>query len=420
VPLEFKPEVRADGSFEVLVDAETLSVFAIDPERRRSGFAVIDQGDSEVELAMEPLASFDGTLLDDEGQPLTDHTVKLSLKEAFRKTIVSQRTDEEGRFQFAGVPAGVPLRVDLEDESEEPGYYLLGIERLFEPGEVRENERISARRRDTGAQPAAPPAPLADRVVQLCHDVRVSGMHALVMLMGDDDPEVITTTGRLLDFEEVRPVLGFLPLRVRADQVERESEAIADFGWPRPAPGEIVLVALDGAQETIATLRIDAELEDEAVALGSEFLQEHGPPARDARVALAEAKREAKSSDRRVWVVFGGPRCAPCVRLARWMDEQHEALEKDFVIVKVLGGLDEHSAEISAEFPDSERHGVPWYAITDPDGSVLATSEGPLGNIGFPGSLEGFRHLRRMIDLSAQRMTPDDVDALIDSLASGR
>jgi hypothetical protein len=116
------------------------------------------------------------------------------------------------------------------------------------------------------------------------------------------------------------------------------------------------------------------------------------PPTRNAQLLLADARREAKGSGRRVWIVYGGPRCAPCFSLARWMDDHHTTLEKDFVIVKVMEVIDEHVSEVIAKLPWKPRDGIPWFAITEPDGTVLATSESPLGNIGFPSSVEGIRH----------------------------
>ncbi len=63
-----------------------------------------------------------------------------------------------------------------------------------------------------------------------------------------------------------------------------------------------------------------------------------------------------------------------------------------------------------------KKHGIPWHAITEPDGTVLTTSDGPLGNIGMPSSVEGIRHFRRMLQSTARRMSTGDIDKLIESL----
>ena len=98
------------------------------------------------------------------------------------------------------------------------------------------------------------------------------------------------------------------------------------------------------------------------------------------------------------------------------MDDHHATLEKDFVIVKVMEAIDEQVAEVTNKLPIKTRS-IPWFAITEPDGAVLATSESAFGNIGFPASVEGARHFRQMLDRTAKRLTSDDLDGLVKSLA---
>jgi hypothetical protein len=205
-------------------------------------------------------------------------------------------------------------------------------------------------------------------------------------------------------------------LRVTAAQLKTEAATLAGYGWPIPGPGEIVLVALNGDRVTIAARHIAADMLDDAVGVGMAFLKQNMPPARDARALLTAASEEAQKSGRRVWIVVAGPRCGPCFLLARWMDEHHTVLEKDYVIVKVMDGVDEHVAGVIEKLPPHERS-IPWHVIAEPDGTVLATSEGPLGNIGFPGSVEGIRHFRRMLDLTVRRLKSDEVDGLVRSFS---
>jgi Thioredoxin-like len=181
-----------------------------------------------------------------------------------------------------------------------------------------------------------------------------------------------------------------------------------------------VLVALDGDQKTIAAQRIVTKNVAAAVNTGADFLKQHRPPARNATTLLAEARSEAKRSGRRVWVIQGGPRCGPCFRLARWIEGHHETLDKDYVVVKLMDGVDEHVNEAIAGLPIKDGDGIPWFAFTEPDGTILAISRGPAGNIGFPTSVEGIRHFRQMLDRTVQRMTPDEVNRLINSLSSVR
>ena len=96
--------------------------------------------------------------------------------------------------------------------------------------------------------------PLAKSVENLCRNARPSGMRALVALLGDDSGDAARTIDQLFDYddERTRAVLSYLTLRVDPAQLKSEAAALTKYGWPKPAPGEIVLVALDGDQKTIA------------------------------------------------------------------------------------------------------------------------------------------------------------------------
>ncbi len=247
-------------------------------------------------------------------------------------------------------------------------------------------------------------------------------MRVLVALLGDDSGDTVRTIDQLFNYdnERTRAVLNYLTLRVGAGQLEREATIISEYGWPRPAPGEIVLVVLNGDRKMIAAQRIAASKVATALDIGVDFLNQNKPLARNALTLLAEARREAKRSGRRVWLIEGGPRCSPCFRLARWILDQHAILDKDYVIVKLMAGIDEHVTEAIAGLPIKDGDGIPWFTITEPDGTILAISRGPLGNIGFPTSVEGIRHFRQMLDRTIQRITSEEVDRLISSLSAGQ
>jgi hypothetical protein len=59
-----------------------------------------------------------------------------------------------------------------------------------------------------------------------------------------------------------------------------------------------------------------------------------------------------------------------------------------------------------------QARGVPWMAIAEPTDAIVVTSDGPLGNIGFPSSTEGVWHLREMLDRTAQRLNSEDLDKI--------
>ena len=274
---------------------------------------------------------------------------------------------------------------------------------MFQPGELRENDVVRPSRSQSADQLARPSRPpLAAEIASACRNVRPSGMRALVVLLGDDSGNVASLANGLLDEDLANAILRYLSVRVEAAELKTEAATIKKFAWPIPSPGTVVLVALDGNEETIATKPIEAHPRLTALATGDTFLKQHMPPVRDALATLIAARGEARKTGRRVWVVHGGPRCGPCFLLARWIEAHHATLEKDFVIVKVMDGLDEHAGEVIRQLPEAQGDGIPWFAITEPDGTILTTSHGALGNIGFPGSVEGARHFRQMLDRTAQ------------------
>jgi hypothetical protein len=305
------------------------------------------------------------------------------------------------------------------NETDVPEYVLFDGDRMFLPGEVRENDQVRPRRMNAHAAAERPSISLADRLENTCRNVRVSGMHVLVVLNGDDSGNVVSVTGRLLDYDQHIDVLKYLTLTVEPAQLKSEAALLRQHVWPMPAPGEIVLVALDGNQQTLATKRIATDHMADAVAMGEDSLKQHKPPTRDALAMLTQARNEARKTGRRVWLVSGGPRCGPCFRLGRWMEDQHKTLEREYIIVKVLGGVDTHDTDVLDGIPRKEQS-IPWHVITEHDGSVLVTSDGPLGNIGFPDSVVGIRHFRHMLDRTVQRLTSEEVNQLSKSLSPRR
>ena len=175
-----------------------------------------------------------------------------------------------------------------------------------------------------------------------------------------------------------------------------------------------MLAAVDGTGKLLATTTIAAD-SPTAAADARKFIETHRPPAIDGNELWRSALAEAKSSGRRVMVQFGGPRCGPCFRFSRWTEDHHEQLDRDYVIVKLQPGRQAGADEIETRLRGYSGS-IPWTAIVDADEKVLATSDGPLGNIGFPSSVEGARHFQQMLTKTALRLSSDDIEKLIATL----
>jgi len=411
-----KPEVRSNGEIELSFDHETAAILAIDRQNGRSGFGRIGAQDSSVELVMEPVATYRGRLLDRNGDPVADRKVHLLAESSRLQVLEPQPTDVDGQFIFTGVPVDVPLVAGIVGERHPFGEVLIRFGKLsLEPGEERVDERLEVRLGNAAAPKKPAVRPVAERVAYACDNVRVTGMRAVIVLQGDGSEQVSNLTRRVLNYYEIEPAIRYLSVIATPEQWKSQTAYLTERDWPSPNEGEIVMIILGGDNQTIATKRIGSKEVGAGVTIGSKLLTEHMPASRNAVAVLTEANETASSSGRRVWIIKGGPRCGPCFRLARWMADHKQTLEKDYIVVKLMNGIDEHIEEVINQLTETP-HGIPWYAITEPDGTVLITSDSPTGNIGMPGSSDARRHFRKMLTETAIRLSAKDIDRLIESL----
>ena len=420
--------VGPDGLFTIERDAASFQILAFDPARRRAGFTTLGPETSTVDLPLGPTATYGGTLVDEDKQPLPHRTIELHLSEVVSDPFATTQTDALGKFQFAAVPALTPLIVVLRQDKTPPedwSLFLFDHDRMFQPEETRLDQTLEAQWGYGGDRQTPPPppdatisklTPLSASIELIGGNARVSGMQALAVISGDDSTSVASLVGKLLDEEKNPAIISYLATRLNAARVVNEAATIDRLGWTRPGAGEVALVVLDPTGKPLASVLLAVADPAAAIEQGKRFLQDQCPAPHDARAALAEGRAEAERTGRKVWLIVGGPRCGPCFRLARWVDAHRATLERDYVVVKVMENLDDHAAEVLAALPIQPGEGIPWHAITAPDGSILKTSVGPLGNIGLPSSVEGLRHFRAMLDKTRQRLTPAEVDGLVESL----
>ncbi len=97
------------------------------------------------------------------------------------------------------------------------------------------------------------------------------------------------------------------------------------------------------------------------------------------------------------------------------LEDVAPVLAKDFVILKIdqdrmVGGKD-----VIARYR-KQSGGLPWFVFLDGGGKVLITSDDPdSGNIGYPRGDREEPHFRSMLLAVAKRITPAEIDALIES-----
>jgi RNA polymerase sigma factor (sigma-70 family) len=379
------------------VVAEATCTLTIGPQPifQPIAFTKVVNGKSIVESPLIPAKGEDGKII---MQPAS----------SCRWEIQTVACDLDPRLNDADFRMSLPIKNGMRvDMTDAPLLQYVWRDGAAHPGGWKSNLNLYQNRRKRSA---------SERFTSSIRDARLCNLRVLVAAMGDATDPIEETLGKLLDFEESKDSLRYLPVMLTAAELHSETAVFAHLNLRPPKAGEILLAAFDVEGRQMGVLLLAGGDISSECRQGIDFLKKHAPAARDARKLLAAAKRKARETDRRVWIVDEGSRCGPCFRLARWLEDQHALLEQDYVIVKLNGGLDEHVDEVLERFQRPADAGVPWFAITDAEGTPLATSDSPHGNIGFPTEQPEKLHLFLMLQKTAQKLTTGDRDRLIKSL----
>ena len=409
------------GEFEFASKASQLGFYARTQDAKATAVAVIDRLDQPLELHLKPTGELRGQLLGKEDLPLQGHAVHASLhvsgKRDFTKlwptsflaATFDAETDGEGNYTLSGLPLEVALSLSadptegLDDEGSLDAFYLVPnesrprtISRMWEP-----ERKI----------------PFAERYAGILRDCRLSNFHALVILMRPSDDAQQFVDANFMDYSTTREVMSFMQIQGQVGDLSPGPE-VAEFArsknWPLPEKGRILALAIGPAGRELGRIEIDSK-DPTGPKLATDFVRKHAPVQVDAKEKWDEAFATARHSGRKVWVRLSGRYCGPCFMLTRWLDDQKELLDQDYVFLKI-DGRELHGDEVTRRLVGSEQQGVPFHAIFDSNGTILITSESPLGNIGHPSGVEGKKHLRKMLLATRKKLTDGQIEAIVASL----
>ncbi len=200
------------------------------------------------------------------------------------------------------------------------------------------------------------------------------------------------------------------------------SKLKADF----KGQGVPYLTVLDADGKVLANQDTGSlEVEDKPLHDGEKvlaFLKQHEAPQLNASRVLSEAIAKAKSEDKRVFLHFGAPWCVWCHRLEDWMETEKVSalLGTNFVDCKIdvdrmIGGK-----ELLSKYRKGEGGGIPWFCFLDETGDMLASSDGPNGNLGFPWKDEEIAAFEVILHKAANKLSDEQVSELGDSLRAFR
>ncbi len=417
---DHRVHANAQGEFEIGMTDGPTGVFALTADKQWAGHVVVDRTNQNFVVELLPTTKYFGQLLDDRGQGVANYPVRCHVKvssdlksagaKSFTARTFDATTDRDGNFEFSGVPMRMQLVISTGTGLVRDDYFLgsCWLERdVVRPKDVW--------RLPIGSSDSASIS-LAKRLPTTLRNCGLAGLHTMVVLQNEQTQVFV---GRnFLDEDQNRAILRYLPLLIevpKAIEYPANQQFLAERNWPVPVDGKIFacLMSSDGTELD----RMEVSISDSRAPVQiAKFLQNNAPRQVDAKVKLEAALAEARRSNKKVWARMSGPRCAPCLMLSRWMDDQKVLLSEDYVMLSIDSALDLNAEEINTRFSNGKNHGIPFHVILGGDGNVLVDSVGPLGNIGHPSRFEGIQHLKFMISKTAERLTKEDVDRLIKSL----
>ncbi len=252
-------------------------------------------------------------------------------------------------------------------------------------------------------------------------ELKLAYQHCLIIFADPQHPAIKSLYGSyfsnyenrisLSDFRKVAVPTVMLKLAQAHELAKQIGVTLTDDGAP-------LLAIVDEKGKVRGQLRRTDLLGSDAISIDSAkvqaFLGQHAPTKINARTLLAEALEQARRDNKRILLQQTATWCGPCHALSEFLNKQRSVWEKDYIWIKI----DErwsHADEVMKPIRKDDTGGIPWMAILDASGKVVATSDNAAGeNIGFPSPEEpqGIEHFLKMLKSTAQRMSDNDLKTL--------
>jgi len=142
-------------------------------------------------------------------------------------------------------------------------------------------------------------------------------------------------------------------------------------------------------------------------------LRKWSAPAQDAEIVFAAGLAQAKRESKRVLLHVGAPWCGWCRVLERFLRENERLFAADLIDLKIDQDRMTHAVKLIKRLRTAKSAGIPWIAVLDADGKMLATSDMPKkGNTGFPSDPDEIQYFVGMLRTASQRTTPEQLAAI--------
>jgi thioredoxin-related protein len=196
---------------------------------------------------------------------------------------------------------------------------------------------------------------------------------------------------------------------------------IADgYGADVENSGIPYLTVLDAGGNVLANQETGAlELDDaHDPAKVQAFLKRWQAEPLDAQAVLKSALAQAAQADKRAFLYLSAPSCPWCRRLEEFLARPDIAktMARDFNVVKIDIERMKRGPQVAKRFRPDEKGGTPWFAVLDGKSHVLATSNGPKGNVGFPVEPQEIAHFMEVLKKTTRRIPADDLNRIEQAL----
>jgi Thioredoxin-like len=428
-----------DGRFQAQRGPADMVVYATTSDHKLAGIVNIGPDDTEVVIPVAPTASAHARLVDSEtNAPLANRQVEYGVWIDFEEGTFSWRfggratTDKNGEITIDGLVVGQEYVLEAVTETSADGQprSWIGAGKVTPTSTERaEMGDVAVKRpyheptiEERVAKAFADAQSLDERLEARLRDAGFGYQNVLVVMGDPANPPVQQVYEFEYDEALDRAAMDYLFFPVDTSDSERRAHAEAALA-PRmitvPAVGDPTLAVLDKKgnlvrQTACSELTTDGKV-DAAKLRG--FLKMNAPALPDAELQLAGALAQAKREDKRVFVQVSGPRCGWCFVLSRFLDDHRDVFDKEFVYVK-LDARFAHGQAVIDQVRPAATGGIPWFVILDSDGTPLINSDGPSGNIGYPGEPDGQVYFEKMLRTSPRHITDDEIKSLIADLAA--
>jgi protein disulfide-isomerase len=129
------------------------------------------------------------------------------------------------------------------------------------------------------------------------------------------------------------------------------------------------------------------------------------------RSGLAELQTAKKPG----WVEFRADWCGWCRKMDQLFSTSSAApiLNKYYRLISIDIQRTDGAAALAKRLGSPNGvNGIPWFAVVDATGKVLATSEGPKGNVGYPGPEHEVSHFLSVLRTTAAGISDAELETV--------